>query len=110
MGNCRRVVLESPYSGDTETNIAYARRALLDSLSHGEAPIASHLLYTQVWDDADPQQRAAGMRAGWAWIRRDVIDALVAYTDLGISKGMSAGIEVAEAYGVPVEFRKINRP
>jgi hypothetical protein len=43
----RRVIIESPYSGDVETNVAYARAALRDCLSRGEAPLASHLLYTQ---------------------------------------------------------------
>ena len=40
----RRVIVESPYAGDIETNVAYARAALRDCLSRGEAPIASHLL------------------------------------------------------------------
>src|SRR5690606_21487830 len=40
----RRVIVESPYAGDVETHVAYARAALRDCLSRGEAPIASHLL------------------------------------------------------------------
>lgn len=43
----RLVIVESPYAGDIEANVAYARRCLRDSLARGEAPIASHLLYTQ---------------------------------------------------------------
>jgi hypothetical protein len=47
----RRVILESPYGSTdpthNEQNVAYARRAVRDSSSRGEAPIASHLLYTQ---------------------------------------------------------------
>lgn len=34
----RRVVLESPYAGDVEKNVAYARLALRDSIQRGEAP------------------------------------------------------------------------
>ena len=41
----RRVILESPYAGNVEENVAYARAAVRDSLLRGEAPIASHLLY-----------------------------------------------------------------
>lgn len=63
----RRVILESPYSGDIETNIAYARRCMRDSLLRGEAPIASHLLYTQVLKDDDVQERAQGILAGHIW-------------------------------------------
>ena len=44
----RRVMLESrPYNGDTDRNVRYARACVRDSLLRGEAPIASHLLYTQ---------------------------------------------------------------
>jgi hypothetical protein len=41
------VIIESPYAGEVEANVAYARACMRDSLGHGEAPIASHLLYTQ---------------------------------------------------------------
>ena len=40
----RLVILESPYSGDVEANLEYARSCLHDCLERGEAPIASHLL------------------------------------------------------------------
>lgn len=43
----RIVVLESPYAGDIERNTNYARDCMRDSILRGEAPIASHLIYTQ---------------------------------------------------------------
>jgi hypothetical protein len=103
----RLVILESPYAGDVEANIAYARRALRDSLLRGEAPIASHLLYTQegVLDDDVPAERAQGIAAGLVWLR--VADAAVVYADRGISAGMQAGIDAARAAGVAVEMRRI---
>ena len=65
----RRVIIESPYAGDTTSNIAYARRCMADSLARGEAPFASHLLYTQrgILDDTQPAERKRGMDAGFAW-------------------------------------------
>lgn len=101
------VILESPYAGDVEANVAYARRALRDSLARGEAPIASHLLYTQpgVLDDDDPKERQWGILAGLAWGR--VAQATVLYVDLGISNGMRLGIERALREGRPVERRRI---
>jgi hypothetical protein len=101
----RLVILESPYAGDVEANVGYARRAVRDSLMRGEAPIASHLLYTQpgILDDHDPAERAAGIDAGLAW--RRVAEATVVYADRGISAGMRYGIAAAEAAGLPVEFR-----
>ena len=49
----KKVIIESPFAGDTETNIKYARECLRDSIFRGEAPLASHVLYTQdgVLDD-----------------------------------------------------------
>jgi hypothetical protein len=104
----RRVILESPYAGDLEANVHYARTALRDSLLRGEAPIASHLLYTQpgVLDDADPLEREIGINAGLAWGAE--AEATVVYTDRGISRGMKYGIERAEREGRPIEYRSLD--
>lgn len=99
----RRVILESPYAGDVECNVAYARRCLRDSLGRGEAPIASHLLHTQVLDDGVPEERRAGIEAGLEWL--GAADALVVYCNLGMSGGMSAAVRRAHEAGVPVEVR-----
>jgi hypothetical protein len=101
----RLVIVESPYAGDVEENTRYARACVRDSLLRGEAPIASHLLYTQpgILDDAVPAERAHGIDAGLAW--GTVAHATVVYTDRGISRGMTYGIENAKAAGRPVEFR-----
>jgi hypothetical protein len=105
----RLVILESPYAGDVERNVGYARAAMRDCLDRGEAPLASHLLYTQpgVLDDADPAERALGIRAGLAWGPN--ADATVVYTDHGLTSGMRASIERAEAEGRPVEYRSLSR-
>ena len=105
------VVLESPYrgsaEGETAANIIYARKAVDDSLSRSEAPIASHLLYTQegILDDSILKERLWGIEAGLAWIK--VADACVVYIDRGISPGMCAGIVIAVKVGIPLEFRQI---
>ena len=49
-----KVILESPYAGDVERNIEYAKLCMKHSLTMGEAPLLSHLLYTQVLDDTIP--------------------------------------------------------
>ena len=101
----RLVILESPYAGDVERNTEYARACLADSLRRGEAPIASHLLYTQpgVLDDDDPGERELGINAGHAWMR--VADAVVVYADYGTSQGMAEGIARAQRYLLPVNVR-----
>jgi len=103
----RLVILESPYAGDVDANVNYARRAMADSLHRGEAPLASHLLYTQpgVLRDHDPDERALGIRAGLAW--GTVAEATVVYADLGITPGMEQGITRAATEGRPVEVRYI---
>ena len=101
----RRVILESPYAGDVGTNLAYARQCIRDCLDRGEAPIASHLLFTQpgILKDDVKEERALGIAAGLAWI--PVADAMVVYIDLGMSPGMNAAMKAAQRAGLPVELR-----
>lgn len=104
----RLVILESPYAGDVAANEEYARLCVRDSLSRGEAPIASHLLYTQpnILDDTDPDERQWGIDAGLAW--KAVAHGSVVYTDRGITRGMEYGIAAARAAGLDVEMRALN--
>lgn len=101
------VILESPYAGDIAANVEYARACVRDSLSRGEAPIASHLLYTQpgILKDDVRAERQWGIDAGLAW--GAVAQATVVYTDRGISDGMSYGIHAAKDAGRPIEYRTL---
>lgn len=107
----RRVIVESPYAGESqeaiERNLRYLRVCLHDCIRRGEAPFASHALYTQpgVLDDRVPEERTLGIEAGFAW--KDVAHATVVYADLGVTKGMSYGIEAAERLGMKIEIRKL---
>ena len=107
----RLIILESPFAGpDHKTirdNVIYARRCLRDCLNKDEAPLASHLLYTQagVLNDFVPAERHRGIEAGLAWGK--FAEATVVYMDRGISDGMKKGIERATAEGRPVEYRHL---
>jgi hypothetical protein len=103
----RRVIIESPFAGDVERNLRYLRASMRDCLLRGEAPFASHALYTQpgVLDDGDPASRTRGIDAGFAW--RSLANATVVYTDLGTTPGMSAGIKSAQAMEHVVEYRTL---
>lgn len=109
----KRVIVESPYRGktgeETKRNIIYARRCLHDCLMRGEAPFASHLLYTQpqVLNDKIQEDRDLGIKAGFTW--REVADATVIYTDYGISEGMRFGIAHAIAKNKPIKYREIGK-
>ncbi len=105
----KRVLIESPYGGDeTDRNVDYARAAMSDCFKRGEAPFASHLLYTQpgVLDDRDFAQRMQGIEAGLLWGLAAPLTAV--YFDLGISDGMRLGISRAYRLGCrDVEFRTL---
>ncbi|MEK6266423.1 MAG: hypothetical protein N2B06_16885 [Clostridium sp.] len=103
----KRVILESPYKGNIQRNLEYGRRALRDSLSRGEAPIASHLLYTQegVLNDDIQDERKWGIDAGLSW--KEVADIHVFYIDYGISQGMTYGMDYAKSHNIIIEMRKI---
>jgi hypothetical protein len=103
----RRVVVESPFAGDIDANMKYARACIRDCLMRGESPVASHLLLTQdgILDDTNPIERAVGINAGHAWMHG--AHAIVVYTDRGISEGMKAGIRSAEFHRLTIEYRSL---
>ena len=103
----RRVVVESPFAGDVEGNLIYLRACLRDCLMRGEAPFASHALYTQpgILDDGIEVERVHGINAGHAWMHG--AHAVVVYTDKGISTGMEWGIRSATSHKVPIEYRSL---
>jgi len=100
-----RVVIESPHAGDVARNTAYLLLAMRDSLNRGEAPFASHYLYTSVLDDTTPDERDTGIAAGLAWA--EVADLVAVYTDLGVSPGMQVGIAMHQARGLRIDYRTV---
>lgn len=101
------MVLESPFAGDTPTNLAYARAAMRDSLMRGEAPFASHMLYTQpgVLEDSKEYERGVGIEANLEWMAG--AQGVAVYIDRGITPGMSLGIKAAIRAGLDVEERSL---
>ncbi len=97
------VIVESPFAG---ADPRYLRDCLRDCIARGESPYASHGLLPGALDDADPEQRRRGIDAGFAW--RLYADRTVVYTDLGISRGMQAGIEHAQSMDHPIEYRSLS--
>lgn len=107
----RRIIIESPFSPSNgltvDENLTYLRACMNDALDRGEAPFASHAIYTQpgVLDDTVADERRLGIDAGFAW--HEVADAVVVYCDLGLSRGMRQGIRNAQRLGLPVEWRSL---
>ncbi len=100
------VIVMSFVLGAVVTALPVHAGAPLDLL-RGEAPYASHLLYTQpgVFNDDDPGERQHGIDAGLAW--GDAADAVVVYEDLGHSRGMAYSIRRHKKAGRTVELRRL---
>jgi hypothetical protein len=103
----KRVIIESPFAGETRRNLAYARRCMHHSLHLGEAPFLSHLLYTQCLDDNSAEQRGMGITAGYVWGM--FAEAIVFYLDYGEAQGMAAARLRYKNLGIPIEDRYIGR-
>jgi hypothetical protein len=106
MQGIKLVILESPYAGEVNANLAYARRCLKDCALRNESAQASHLLLTQVLDDNKPDERALGIALGLAW--RKAADYSVFYTDRGWSRGMLAALESALDEKRPISLRALD--
>jgi len=93
------VYICSPLAGDIENNLRFARSACRYAADQGCAPIAVHLLYPQILNDAVPAEREAGIRMG--------LRVLASCEELWvcgnrISHGMRCEIAEAERLGIPI--------
>lgn len=93
------VYICSPLAGDIENNLRFARAACRYAADQGCAPIAVHLLYPQILNDAVPAEREAGIRMG--------LRVLASCEELWvcgnrISHGMRCEIAEAERLGIPI--------
>lgn len=100
------VIVESPYGGkDLERNIIYLRACLRDSWEKGENAFASHAFYPFFLRESAPEERSAGIEAGyWFW---RFAKKIVFYTDYGVSPGMAAALSRARSLGRLIELRTI---
>ena len=85
------VVIESPFraklgSYTKKDAVRYLNDCLLDSISRGESPYASHAILTRVMDDDEPLQRHRGIVAGYVWY--PFAHVIAFYMDLGMPSGM----------------------
>lgn len=54
----------SPYAGNISENVRFARAACRFAIKEGCAPVAPHLLYPQLLNDAVPAERDIGLQMG----------------------------------------------
>lgn len=110
-----RVIIESPFKTSTirladgseflaeeNQNIEYARACCRWAADRKMAPFASHLFYTQFLDDAIPEERDQGIKAGFNW--GEVAFWRFFFLDRGFSRGMRSGLEAALKLRQPIDF------
>lgn len=100
MTESRLVYIASPYAGDIQSNVEFAKAACRFAVAQGVTPIAAHLLYPQILDDQIPDERAAGVRMGLRVLR--ACDELWVCGDY-ISHGMQVELAAAKDWGIPVK-------
>ena len=77
MEHNKLVYIASPYSGDVERNVAFAKAACRYAMNQGLRQLPPHLLYPQMLDDGVPEERKLGTDMGlrilkaceevWVW-------------------------------------------
>lgn len=95
------IYMASPYAGDVEKNITFAKQACRYVMEQGHAFFAPHLLYPQILDDTDPAERKIGLKLG---LRMLVICDEIWVCSGRISPGMEAEIELAKQLGIPIRY------
>lgn len=101
----KRVILESPYKGAIDRNKAYLTVCIMDCISRGESPYASHRMLTEALDDNNVTERQLGIAAGFAW--REVAHLTVFYCDYGFSAGMKRALAHCRKYELMFEIRTL---
>lgn len=93
------VYIASPYAGDIQKNVEFAKAACRYAMEQNCTPVAVHLLYPQFLDDNDPVQRESGLRMG-----HRVLEACDELWLCGsrISTGMAMELKEAQKLGIPV--------
>ena len=83
----------SPYAGDVENNVANAKKYSRFTVENNAIPVTPHLLYPQIMDDANEQDREMAMHFNYVLLGK--------CTELWVfggvvSRGMAREINVAK--------------
>ena len=98
--NRRKVYVASRYAGDVEANVKAAIRYCRLVIDKGYMPIASHLLYPQILNDNDPEERELGLMLGLALLRE--CDEVWVFGE--VSPGVAREIEEAKRLQKRIRF------
>lgn len=111
MSNPKPVIIESPYAGKNPVhyrrNIAYLHRIIQDCLARGEVPYGSHGFFPGALDDTVPEQRKAGIEAGFK--TAEFFHALGGYRIFCRDRGTSTGMVFGEQHASSIGMLSIDR-
>ena len=98
------IYVASPFAGDIEKNIEFAKKACRYVMQCGHAFFAPHLLYPTILNDQMPEERSLGIAMG--------LEALSHVDELWVfgsqdSDGMKTEIDEAIRLGVPIKRVKM---
>jgi hypothetical protein len=92
----------SPYRGEIEGNVEYAKELTKEAIKRGYAPVTPHLYLTQCLDDNNAGERALGLTVGLELL--DKVDIAFVGLKYGVSQGMKAEIKKAHKLNIPREY------
>lgn len=95
----KRIFVCSPYKGDIEKNVEFAKDCCRFVTESGHYPFAPHLFCTQYLDDNNEAERDLGINCGMAFL--EVCDELW-YFGNNITSGMEKEIGWAKILKIPV--------
>ena len=93
------VFICSPFAGDTAGNTMRAIRYMRFAVMKGAIPFAPHLLYPQVLDEHESDDRELGLFFGMVWLGK--CDEMWVF-GRHISSGMEREIAKAKKRGIPI--------
>lgn len=102
-------LLVTPFMAEDPSNASkmnrYAVRATKDSLNKNEAPLASHLFFSEVLNVKNPIERDIGLQSQLMWMRGAKV--VVVYMDFGVTPAMQTVINAATQLSKRIEYRTI---
>lgn len=91
----------SPYRGDIQRNVEYAKELTEEAIKRGYAPIVPHIYLPLVLDDSNQASRALGLELALTLLRK--CDVILVGKRYGTTPGMLMEILESATLCIPME-------
>jgi hypothetical protein len=102
--NRPKVYVASKYAGDIDANVAAAVDYCKYVISQNMIPVASHLLYPQMLDDNNSNERELGLMFGLSLLA--ICDEVWCFGDVSASVGVQQELVEAKKLGKKIRYLK----